>query len=213
MPILRRPRSTRSPRKTHVWRRRRKRARRRRRKRGLRLKARNRATSPRRPPRPRQPKTRGSLPKKQSGSNRRKWTRRNGRARRLNAPPTPRLPSRPWLLRAHGAQFGGERACVDNAPSSAPVVAQTPAQQTASLTPPRGACRETRRFGRRSHQIGADRIAAGRLLRRSADGEWDKASRLSLEKFNRYAGAELTSSSPVSIRSTSSRASRRASAR
>ena len=25
----------------------------------------------------------------------------------------------------------------------------------------------------------------------SADGEWDKASRLSLEKFNRYAGAEL----------------------
>ena len=111
---------------------------------------------------------------------------------RLNAPPTPRLPSRPWLLSSTQERSSGANAPASTtAPSSAPVVAQTPAQQTASLTPP-------------SEPVVKPALSAVDItksvqteLRRvgcyggSADGEWDKASRLSLEKFNRYAGAEL----------------------
>ncbi len=86
---------------------------------------------------------------------------------------------------------GANAPASTTAPSSAPVVAQTPAQQTASLTPP-------------SEPVVKPALSAVDItksvqteLRRvgcyggSADGEWDKASRLSLEKFNRYAGAEL----------------------
>ncbi|MEO6381804.1 MAG: caspase family protein [Nitrobacter sp.] len=77
------------------------------------------------------------------------------------------------------------------APSSAPVVAQTPSQQTASLTPP------TEPAAKQALSAVDITKSVQTELRRvgcyggSADGEWDKASRLSLEKFNRYAGAEL----------------------
>jgi len=74
---------------------------------------------------------------------------------------------------------------------SPPPVAQPPAQQTASLTPPPAppvnpalsAVEIAKSVQTELHRVGC--------YGGSADGDWDKASRASLEKFNRYAGTSL----------------------
>jgi uncharacterized caspase-like protein len=78
------------------------------------------------------------------------------------------------------------------ASKSSPVpVAAPPAQQTASLTP------STEPVVQPALSAIEINISVQTELRRvgcydgSADGEWNKTSRMSLEKFNRYAGAKL----------------------
>jgi uncharacterized caspase-like protein len=75
--------------------------------------------------------------------------------------------------------------------ASAPMAPQTPAQQTASLTPSTEPVVQPALSAieiNRSVQTELRRVGC---YDGSADGEWNKTSRLSLEKFNRYAGAKL----------------------
>lgn len=82
-----------------------------------------------------------------------------------------------------------------SAPAATPAPAEVPAQQTASLTPP--ATPPTEPAAKPALSAIEITKSVQTELRRvgcysgSADGAWDKASRASLEKFNRYADAKL----------------------
>ncbi|WP_438276119.1 caspase family protein [Nitrobacter sp.] len=77
------------------------------------------------------------------------------------------------------------------ASSSAPSASQAPAQQTASLSPAAEPVAQPALSAveiNKSVQIELRRVGC---FNGSADGEWGKASRLSLENFNRHADAKL----------------------
>jgi uncharacterized caspase-like protein len=76
-----------------------------------------------------------------------------------------------------------------SAANSPPPAAHTPAQQTASLTPPAAQPTLSAIEINKSVQTELRRVGC---YDGSADGEWNKTSRLSLEKFNRYAGTKLS---------------------
>jgi uncharacterized caspase-like protein len=78
-----------------------------------------------------------------------------------------------------------------SASSSAPPASQAPAQQTASLSPAAEPVAQPALSAveiNKSVQIELRRVGC---FNGSADGEWGKASRLSLENFNRHADAKL----------------------
>ena len=77
------------------------------------------------------------------------------------------------------------------AAASATPAAHTPAQQTASLSPvPEPAAKPALSAIEITKSVQSELRRVG-CYSGSADGDWDKASRTSLEKFNRYAGAKL----------------------
>jgi hypothetical protein len=78
-----------------------------------------------------------------------------------------------------------------SASSSAPPASQAPAQQTASLSPAAEPVAQPALSAveiNKSVQIELRRVGC---FNGSVDGEWGKASRLSLENFNRHADAKL----------------------
>jgi uncharacterized caspase-like protein len=77
------------------------------------------------------------------------------------------------------------------APASAAPAVQPAAPQTASLTPPaEPAAKPALSAAEIAKSVQTELRRVG-CYSGSADGDWDKASRTSLEKFNRYAGAKL----------------------
>jgi uncharacterized caspase-like protein len=76
-------------------------------------------------------------------------------------------------------------------PDGTPPAASTPAQQTASLTPPAASVAQPTLSAVEINKSVQTELRRVGCYDGSADGEWNRTSRLSLEKFNRYAGAKL----------------------